>query len=278
MLEGTTLTAIDGVLIIIVLLSAILAMAQGLTREVLSILSASGSFIAATYLAQPLAPVLSSMFDLKPFLEYINIPESLMAAILTGGILFLFIWVIFSILTHRMATWVENSAIGGVDRFLGFVFGIVRGLVGLGILYILYSYTTPRANYPYMLAQAKTLPLLDSTAKILSDVSALILPDEFSQPLQKHLYQHQTGRLPDYPVLPTAVPQEKVDIIKQIIEAQKQKEAQQNNNLLPAGVSMGQLPQMDTKTLEAILTSIEQQKSFGKIVSQPATNEPQTRP
>lgn len=279
MLDGTTLTVIDGIVIIVVLLSAILAMAQGLTREVLSIASFLGSVVVASHLAEPASPLLSNSFDLSPFLQYVPVSEGVMAALLAGAILFVFSWIIFSILTHRFATWVENSAIGGVDRFLGFVFGVLRGLAGVGILYLGYTYVSPREHYIAPLAQAKTLPILDKTVDVLTALSQVVLPDSVADGLKEHVRLHGQGKLPYGGAVQINQTSERVDIIQQIIERQNQMSKaqlqQQNNYLVQSGIPLDKLPQLDTKTLESILMMIN--KSNPQIEKIPTQEELKTR-
>ncbi|HEY4985755.1 MAG TPA: CvpA family protein, partial [Bradyrhizobium sp.] len=69
--------------------------------------------------------------------------------------------------SHRFASNVQSSVVGPLDRVLGATFGIVRGLAILGFLYIVFSMIVPVRDQPRQLTDARTLPVMQSSAQVL---------------------------------------------------------------------------------------------------------------
>ncbi|MEL6946385.1 MAG: CvpA family protein, partial [Pseudomonadota bacterium] len=116
------ITLLDGILLVIVLISAILAMIRGFSREVLSIFSWVVAGVAALYFFQPLTPTTQS---LAPDL----FSNTLLANGVTALAIFLVALIIVSYLTMLLADKIGDSRIGVLDRTLGFLFGAARGLL-----------------------------------------------------------------------------------------------------------------------------------------------------
>lgn len=281
----SVLTAIDGGIIILVILSAILAMAQGMTREILSIASVSIAAVVASHLAEPCSPAIEWFFDVTPITNQVPLSKETISSVIAGGICFVLIWLLLAILTHRLSEMVENSAIGAVDRGLGLVFGALRGLFIAGFIFILFTYVSSRSRYPEMLAQARLLPVLEETAWALSSIGEVLLPKDMSKNLNIHLKDHFAGKA-------TAVlssPRDKINsddkkdvnstIIENIIQATTPTKHNKEVAKLPQGVKKEDLPKMDTKTLESILQTLEnmpkQQGEKGNIPTR--EKESQTR-
>ncbi len=112
------LTAFDVGVAIVVLISAILATARGLTREVLSLATWAGSAGIAVW-----------MWRYHPEIARGFIREELVADIATVIVTFIAALIILHLITMRIADFVVDSRIGPLDRTLGFVFGALRGIL-----------------------------------------------------------------------------------------------------------------------------------------------------
>ena len=154
---------LDFVLVAIMLLSGFLAMLRGLTREVLSILSWAAAAVATLYFF----PKYQAQAR-----EYIE-QELLADAVLAAGI-FLVVLIIVSIFTVRLSDRVLDSRIGALDRSLGFVFGLARGLILVVIAYLFFSWLVPEENQPDWVLQARSLPVLKQTG----DAIVSLLPED----------------------------------------------------------------------------------------------------
>jgi membrane protein required for colicin V production len=151
---------LDGILIGITLVSAMLAMVRGFSREVLSV----GSWVAAA----------AAAFFLYPYLEpyasqYTSSPE--LAAIGSAAVIFLVTLSIVSYLTMRVADFIIDSRVGVLDRTLGFVFGAARGILIMVVAVQFLNWLIAVDKQPEWIANAKSKPLLDSLG--ISLVNAL---------------------------------------------------------------------------------------------------------
>jgi membrane protein required for colicin V production len=149
-------TTIDLVVIAIVLVSAFVALWRGLVRETFSIFEWVASAYAALRLSPVFQPMLAGIVE-PPWLAWI--------AVFVGT--FIIVLVPLSMLTQRFADFVKRSEIGPVDRALGFVFGIGRGLVIVGLAYIAFASLVPPEEHPAALTSAKLFPLIQNSSEVL---------------------------------------------------------------------------------------------------------------
>ena len=155
-MSGLPVTTIDLVVITVILISALLALWRGLVRETFSIFE----WVASAYVALRLAPIFQPMLA--------GIVESpLLAWIAVFVATFLIVLIPLSILTHRFSEIVKRSEIGPVDRVLGFVFGIGRGLVIVGLAYIAFASLVPAEEHPAVLTGARLFPLIQNSSEVL---------------------------------------------------------------------------------------------------------------
>ena len=149
-------TLLDGVLLFVVLISAVLAMIRGFTREVFSI----GSWIAAA------AVTYFFWDDLFPFVQGYVDDKNLALGISVAGIFFVTLLIV-SIITMRISDFVLDSRAGPLDRTLGFVFGAARGLLLVIIAVLFLNFFIGADRQPEWIATAKSKPWLDSLGQDL---------------------------------------------------------------------------------------------------------------
>jgi len=143
---------LDIILASIMLISGFLAMLRGLTREVLSILSWAVAAVATLF-----------FFPKYQAQAQVYIEPALLAdAVLAGGI-FLVVLIVVSLITVRISDGVLDSRIGALDRTLGFVFGLARGLVLVVIAYLFFTWLVPEDTQPPWIQNARSLPILKQT-------------------------------------------------------------------------------------------------------------------
>jgi membrane protein required for colicin V production len=159
------LTAFDVGIGVLVLISAILATARGLTREVLSLATWAGSAAIAIY-----------MWQYHPEIARQYIAEQVVADIATVVVTFIVALIVLHLLTMRIADFVVDSKVGPLDRTLGFVFGVLRGLL-IAIVVTIFGTWLLGSNLPPWARDSQSLPHLTNMGNSLISM----LPPELEQ-------------------------------------------------------------------------------------------------
>ncbi|MBV1706582.1 MAG: CvpA family protein [Hyphomicrobiales bacterium] len=146
-------------LIAVILISALLSMLRGFTREILAIAAWVVAGLAAWKFYPRLMPTL---------LPHVHKP--LIAIALSAAIIFLVVLVLVSILTVRISDLVLDSKIGAVDRSLGFVFGAARGLLLCVVAFLFFNFLMQDKKLPDWAAHARSTPMLASLSQSLQDM------------------------------------------------------------------------------------------------------------
>ena len=178
---------LDIILAAIMLVSGFLAMFRGLTREVLSILSWAVAALATLFFFP------KYQAQARVYIE----PALLADAVLAGGI-FLVVLIVVSLITVRISAGVLDSRIGALDRTLGFVFGLARGLVLVVIAYLFFTWLVPEDTQPEWIKNARSLPILKQTgAGIVS-----LLPEDPASAIPGLQKQEEPATTPPPPLAP----------------------------------------------------------------------------
>ena len=124
-MESLTLSHFDYILIGVIALSGLIAFFRGFVQETLSLLLWIIAFAAAMFLNAFLDPY---------FINYIESPE--IRRILT--IITVFVGIIFlgGLLIRLLRGLVHWSGMGGLDRLLGVLFGFLRGMLLIVVIYL----------------------------------------------------------------------------------------------------------------------------------------------
>jgi len=166
------ITLLDIVLLAVMLLSGLLAMVRGFMREILSIAAWAVAAIATLTLYQRLLPTVKQYFT-----------SDLIATAATIGGIFVITLIIASIITVRISDMVLDSRIGALDRTLGFIFGLARGLLIVVVAFLFFIWLVPEGSQPSWVAGAKSREVLDGTGKWLLS----LLPDDPENTILKRL-------------------------------------------------------------------------------------------
>lgn len=156
------ITLLDGILIGVMLISALLAMIRGFSREVLSIVSWGVAAAAAFLFHQPVAKLL------RDNIEFFATNSPLVSIGVAAAVVFLLVLIIASYLTMMLADMIIDSRIGVLDRSLGFLFGAARGLLLVVITLMGYLWLAGERQ-PAWVAEAKSKPLLVSIGTSIQD-------------------------------------------------------------------------------------------------------------
>ncbi|MCB1481664.1 MAG: CvpA family protein [Rhodobiaceae bacterium] len=153
------ISGLDIILIIVALISGLLAMVRGLTREVLSIASWGAAAIATVF----------SYSRFKQFAREQIDPDQLADVILIGGT-FILVLIVVSYITSRISDFILDSRIGAIDRTLGFAFGVGRGLLLVVVGYLFFAWLVPEKDRPTWVQTARSLELIETTGDMLMNM------------------------------------------------------------------------------------------------------------
>jgi membrane protein required for colicin V production len=166
------ITLLDIILLLVMLVSGLLAMIRGFMREVLSIGSWGVAALVTLYSYPRVLPLAKQYFA----------SDSVAAAVSAGGI-FLGTLLIVSIITARISDMVLDSRVGALDRTLGFLFGLARGLVIVVVAFLFFAWLVPDRSQPEWVRSAKSKLVLQNTGQWLMSM----LPDDPESTILKRL-------------------------------------------------------------------------------------------
>lgn len=175
------ITLLDGILVGFTLVSAMLAMVRGFSREVLSIASWAAAAAAAFFFYKPVLPYVQPYIDNEKFA---------MAA--AAAIVFLVALILVTLITMKIADFIIDSRIGALDRTLGFVFGAGRGLLLAVVGYLFFTALVPEKMQPAWARDSRSKPILEETGRSL----LTMLPQDIDSEFIKKLLQPKTGGEP----------------------------------------------------------------------------------
>jgi membrane protein required for colicin V production len=136
----------------IVLVSALLSMMRGFSREVLAIASWAAAAAAAYYFYPLVVPYLT------PYIHKEVIAQAAAAAIVFFATL-----IVVSLFTVRLSDAILDSKIGALDRSLGFVFGVARGFLLAVVAFAIFNWLVSEKQQPEWVKNARTRPILTET-------------------------------------------------------------------------------------------------------------------
>lgn len=128
-------TVVDAVVAVVIVLSAILAFSRGFVREAFAI----GGWIVAAVLAYMFAHSVRPMIAQIPVLDDFLGDSCELSTIAGFAVVFAGALIVMSIFTSLFASVVQRSALGGIDRGLGLVFGVLRGILLVAVAFVVYD-------------------------------------------------------------------------------------------------------------------------------------------
>ena len=112
------ITILDLILLAVMLISGLLAMVRGFMREILSIAAWGAAALVTLYAYSKLLPTAKTYFN----------NDTVASIVVVAGV-FVATLIVVSIITVRISDMILDSRIGALDRTLGFLFGLARGLL-----------------------------------------------------------------------------------------------------------------------------------------------------
>ena len=128
-------TLIDGVVGIIIVLSALLAYSRGFVREAMAIAGWIGATVLAFIFADQVQPLIRQIPVVGDFIG----DSCELSIIASFAAVFVVALVVVSIFTPLFSSLIQRSALGGIDQGLGFVFGVARGVLLVAVAFFVYQ-------------------------------------------------------------------------------------------------------------------------------------------
>lgn len=177
---------LDIVVGVILFLSMLVAWFRGFIREVLTILGLVGACLAALYGAAYITPTLyewmagskpegAKLFDMIPY-NYVAIGSAYL-------LIFVIVFAALSLFTHWLSKTAKESGLGALDRSLGVLFGLLRALVLIGLMFVPVNALFDEEEKESWFSDSKTYVYVDYTARLI----AAAIPD--GNPLNREEHQ-----------------------------------------------------------------------------------------
>ena len=128
-------TIIDGVVALVIILSALLAYSRGLVRESLAIIGWILAAVLAFMFAPKMQPLVKEIPVIGGFIADSCELSMLGAAFVVAAI----VLVIAALFTPLFSSLVQRSILGGLDQGMGFLFGVLRGVLLVAIAFFVYD-------------------------------------------------------------------------------------------------------------------------------------------
>jgi membrane protein required for colicin V production len=178
------ITWLDFLLLGVMMISGLLAMIRGFMREILSITAWATAAVVTVLLYNRLLPIAKA-----------NISSDMLAAAAVVGGTFLVTLLLVSIITVRISDMILDSRIGALDRTLGFLFGLARGLIIVVVAFLFFSWLVPANKQPDGVRNAKSRVVLENTGEWLQ----ALLPQDMDNYLSQWFKRRKDDEPPDAP-------------------------------------------------------------------------------
>jgi membrane protein required for colicin V production len=161
------MNALDFFIVGIIILSGLFAFARGFVRECLSIVAWLGATAAALY----------GESVLKPYAER-YLPKGAVADGAAAGVAFLLTLIVLTLIASVISRGVKRSALSALDRTLGLIFGLGRGVMLVAIGFLALSFILPpKGEKPRWIRESRTAPLFIGATQAI----ARVLPPSMRQ-------------------------------------------------------------------------------------------------
>jgi membrane protein required for colicin V production len=147
-------------------------MVRGFMREILSIIAWILAAVATLYAYSKLLPLAKQYFN-----------NDIVAAVVVIGGVFLLTLLVVSIVTVKISDMVLDSRVGALDRTLGFLFGLARGLIIVVVAFMFFDWLVPDKSQPEWVKGAKSRVVLAGTGEWLKSM----LPEDPESTILKRL-------------------------------------------------------------------------------------------
>ena len=149
-MEALELNPADWFILVILIASGIISFTRGFTKEFLSLFLWIAAFIAAISLEFLATPKINEFIGNEEISKIISYIFVFVIFIFVGGIIIKFI--------SKLIKW---SGASGFDRFLGVLFGLIRGLIVLFAIFLLLPSSLKTTD---LISNSKITPIIQKYA------------------------------------------------------------------------------------------------------------------
>jgi len=148
--EALELNSADWFILVVLIASGIISFTRGFTKEFLSLFLWVAAFIAAISLEFLATPRINEFIGNEEISKIVSYIFVFIVFIFVGGIVIKFI--------SKLIKW---SGASGFDRFLGVLFGLIRGLIVLFVIFLLLPSSLKTTD---LISNSKITPIIQKYA------------------------------------------------------------------------------------------------------------------
>lgn len=118
---------LDTLICVILAFSVLISLVRGFVREAVSLLIWGGAILLALHYAEMLAPIFSK-----------QIASANMRYTLSAIIIFFLVLILGAVFNAFVSALVSRTGMGAVDRLVGMIFGLLRGILVVSVLLVFF--------------------------------------------------------------------------------------------------------------------------------------------
>lgn len=158
------LNNLDVVFLIIVGVSALVGIARGMTKELLSVIGWILAAAALIYLVPMVDPVMQKY-----------IASKILSGVVSGMVVLVVFSIVWILTVDKIATVIRFSKLSALDRILGFFFGAARGILIVILLALMLTTIIPEETKKGIFAESKYFTEASESAEPLKT----LIPDSW---------------------------------------------------------------------------------------------------
>lgn len=169
---------IDIAVVVTLLLSILFALYRGLVRELLGITAWILAGLAGLYSYAFMQPLMHKFIE-----------SEAIAGMVGAGIIALIVLIVMTLINAKITSKLRKSALSGLDRLLGFGFGVLRAWLVISFVYIASSMIMSDKQLAEVDKKNYSMPYIQKMAEILER----FIPNT----IKKDIKSYEQGRLKD---------------------------------------------------------------------------------
>lgn len=163
------LNNLDVVFLVIVGVSALVALARGVTKELLSITGWLLAGVSVYYLLPVVDPIMKKY-----------IASEVLASLVSGMVILIMFCIFWVLAADKISTQIRFSKLSSLDRILGFIFGIFRGVIIVILLQIMIAALIPEESQKGVFAESRYFKLAGDAAEPIKG----LIPEKWFEDLK----------------------------------------------------------------------------------------------